>query len=97
MASVSPTTVRFDSVDKQDASDILSAMGLTLNGYLNMAVKQLINQRRVPFEIVLPREEPTTATRSAMILAEAKELGLIEDDSASFSSAQGAMDWLEKA
>ena len=80
------TTLRFDESDKALATDILKSMGLTFNGYLSMAVKQLINQQRVPFEIVAAKAEPTQETRLAMLRAEAKAAGLIPDDDPSFDN-----------
>ena len=49
-------THRFDDDVKREATDPLDTMGISLNGYLNMAVRQLINQRRIPFDIVPARE-----------------------------------------
>lgn len=92
---ITASTTRFEDADKSEATDLLKSMGLTFNGYLNMAVKQLINQRRIPFEIVPAAEEPSEETRRAMIAAEAKELGLIDDDALSFSTAGAAMNWLD--
>lgn len=92
---VTASTTRFEEADKSEATDLLKSMGLTFNGYLNLAVKQLINQRRIPFEILPTAEEPSEHTHRAMIAAEAKELGIIDDDAVSFSTANEAMSWLD--
>lgn len=92
---VTASTTRFEESDKSEATDLLKSMGLTFNGYLNMAVKQLINQRRIPFEILPAKEEPSEETRRAMIAAEAKEYGLIDDDSPSFTTVDEAINWLD--
>ena len=92
---VTASTTRFEESDKSEATDLLKSMGLTFNGYLNMAVKQLINQRRIPFEILPAKEEPSEETRRAMIAAEAKEYGLIDDDSPSFTTADEAINGLD--
>ena len=92
---VTASTTRFEESDKSEATDLLKSMGLTFNGYLNMAVKQLINQRRIPFEILPAKEEPSEETRRAMIAAEAKEYGLIDDDSPSFTTADEVINWLD--
>lgn len=92
---VTASTTRFEESDKSEATDLLKSMGLTFNGYLNMAVKQLINQRRIPFEILPAKEEPSEETRRAMIAAEAKEYGLIDDDPPSFTTADEAINWLD--
>ena len=87
-----PTTVRFDEGLRAQATDILDSIGL--NAYLTLALRQLVNQRRIPFELVPAQEEPNEETRRAMVLAEAKELGLIEDDAVSFDSADDAAAFL---
>lgn len=89
------TTLRFDEADKQEATDLLKSMGISFNGYLTMSVRQLLNQRRIPFEILPEAPKPTEETRRAMVAAEAKEMGLIPDDAVRFSSADDAMAWLE--
>ncbi len=81
----SATTLRFDEADKAEATDLLKSMGVSFNGYLAMAVKQLINQRRIPFEIVPPKNAPTEETRLAMLRAEAKAAGLIPDGDPGFT------------
>lgn len=45
------TTIRYDDRLRDEAMPLLDAMGLTLNGYLNLALHQLVVQRRVPFEV----------------------------------------------
>ena len=64
-----PTTVRFDEGLRAQATDILDSIGLGLNAYLTLALRQLVNQRRIPFELVPAQEEPTEETRRAMVLA----------------------------
>ena len=90
-----PTTVRFDEKLKSDATGILDSIGLSLNSYLTLALKQLVNQRRVPFDLAPAPEVPNEETRRAMVLAEAKEMGLIEDDAATFDSVEDAIAYLE--
>lgn len=92
--STKPTTVRFDEASKNQAIEILDSIGLSFNSYLNLAVKQLVNKRRVPFELEAVELSPTEETRRAMVEAEAKELGLIPDDSPSFSNASDALAFL---
>ena len=76
-------------------SACLSAIGLTANTYFVMAAKQLVAQGRVPFELIVPRDVPTDETRAALVLAQAKELGLVQDDSPRFDTAEAAMAFLE--
>lgn len=90
-----PTTVRFDEGLKADATDILDSIGLSLNSYLTLALRQLVNQRRVPFDLAPAPEVPNEETRRAMILADAKEMGLIKDDAATFDNVEDALSYLE--
>ena len=90
-----PTTVRFDKESKEKATSILDSLGLSFNSYLNLAVKQLINQRKVPFEIKLEEDIPNEDTRAAMLKAEAKAAGLIKDNSPAFDNVDELMAYLE--
>ena len=90
------TTLRFDEADKLQATELLKSMGITFNGYLSMAVRQLLNQRRIPFDIVPTPCVPTEETLRAMVAAEAKEQGLIPDDGVRFNAVEDAMAWLEE-
>lgn len=90
-----PTTIRIDESDKRLATEILDSLGITFNSYLNMAIKQLVNKRRVPFELDAPQDIPNDETRMALAIAEAKELGIITDDSPSFADADEALAYLE--
>ena len=47
-------------------------MGLNINAYFTMAVKQLVLKKKIPFEISTSSNDiPNETTRKAMILAEA--------------------------
>lgn len=94
-ATMKPTTVRFDDELKSQAVAILDSIGLNLNTYLTLSLRQLVNQRKVPFELAPAPEVPNEATRRAMLLAEAKELGLIEDDAVTFENVDDAIAYLE--
>lgn len=89
------TTLRLDGNDKAEATEILKSMGVSLNGYLNMAVKQLINQRKIPFEIVPAADVPTEETRLAMLMAEAKSAGVVPDGSPGYTDVDEFVDALE--
>lgn len=45
------TTIRYDERVRDEATPLLNSMGMSLNTYLNLALNQLVVQRRVPFEI----------------------------------------------
>ncbi len=94
--AVKPTTVRIDENLKAQANEILGSVGLSYNTYVVMATHQLVNQRRIPFEIVPASGIPNEETRRALVAAEAKELGLIPDDSSAFEDADELMAFLEE-
>lgn len=91
-----PTTIRLDDDLKDKMNKELKSMGLSINGYFNMAARQLIIQKRIPFEIVAEHEQPTETTRKALVKAEAKELGIIPDDSPSFDNMGDLKNYLDK-
>lgn len=95
-ATVKPTTVRIEEGLKEQATEFLDSVGLSLNSYLNLAVRQLVNQRKIPFEIVGRAEVPNEATRRAMVIAEAHELGILPDDSPSFNDADELISFLDE-
>ena len=95
-ATVKPTTVRIEEGLKEQATEFLDSVGLSLNSYLNLAVRQLVNQRKIPFEIVGRAEVPNEATRRAIVIAEAHELGILPDDSPSFNDADELMSFLDE-
>ena len=82
-----PTTIRVDENLKARANEILGSVGLSYNTYVVMAPHQLVNQCRIPFEIV---------PAGALVAAEAKELGLIPDDAPAFDDIDGLVAFLEK-
>ena len=94
-AAMKPTTVMFDESLKAEATNILDSIGLELNAYLTLALKQLVNQRKVPFELTVAQEVPNETTYRAMLVAEAKAAGLLEDDSPSFNNPHDAISYLE--
>ena len=95
-AKIKPTTVRIEEGLKEQATEFLDSVGLSLNSYLNLAVRQLVNQRKIPFEIVGRPEVPNEATRRAMVIAEAHELGILPDDSPSFDNVDELMTFLDE-
>lgn len=93
----SATTIRTDDAVKAQAIEVLNSIGLGLNAYINLALRQLVNQRRIPFDIVAPAEVPSEETRRAMVMAEAKELGIIADDDPAFADVDALMASLDEA
>ena len=89
-------TIRLDDALKAQATDMLDSIGLRLNAYVNLAIRQLVNQRQIPFSIVAAPEIPNEETRRAMVLAEAKELGIVVDEDPAFSDVDLLMASLEE-
>lgn len=92
---VQTTTIRMDEGLKRETVSILESLGLNFNTYVTMAARQLVAQKRVPFDIIVASEELNEETRRAMVAAEAKALGLVPDDAPVFQNANDALDYLE--
>lgn len=94
--SKSPTTIRLDDHLKDEMNKELKPMGISINGYFNMAARQLVIQKKIPFEILSERSEPNLSTRRAMVEAEAKELGIIPDDTPGFDNIEDLKHYLDE-
>ena len=55
------TTIRMDDDLKREASTKLEALGLNFNAYVVMATVQLVEQNRVPFDLVVPAKAIASA------------------------------------
>ncbi|GBG93820.1 DNA-damage-inducible protein J [Ligilactobacillus salitolerans] len=93
--STSATTIRLDDELKDKLIKELSATGLSINAYFNMAARQLILQKKIPFEILTEADEPTEETRRALVAAEAKKLGIIPDDVPEFDNTKALKNFLD--
>lgn len=80
------TTITLDDSLKREATDVLNSIGLSLSGYCTLALRQLANKRKVPFELDAADPIPNEATRRAMIEAEARAYGIIPDDAPGFTN-----------
>ena len=87
----STITIRLDSDLKKKLVRELQSIGLSIEEYFNLAAHQLVIQKRVPFELLA---EPTTTTKKALVVAQAKELGIIPDDSPSFDDIEELKSYL---
>lgn len=50
MAKTVTTTIRLDEELKKELTHDLDIMGLNINAYFTMAVKQLVLKKKIPFE-----------------------------------------------
>lgn len=57
--------IRMDAELKKETEQTLKSMGLTMSGAVTLFFRQVVNQRRIPFEIVAP-DVPNRTTRKAM-------------------------------
>lgn len=64
MENMSMVQARTPESLKADAVDILDKLGLNLSTYINMSLKQLVIQKRIPFEVKL---NPSTYTASEVV------------------------------
>lgn len=91
------STIRLDRELREEAEKELNEMGLTLTAYLNLAVKQLVIQKEVPFKIKSADDQEeiiNPTTRRAIIKSLAEEEELIEDEGDRFTNVKDAMDAL---
>lgn len=57
MASLTTTiSVQMDVKDKEQATEILQKLGVSMSGLINMTIKQLIMRQAIPFEVTIPKE-----------------------------------------
>ncbi len=92
----SSTTIRLDDKLKKELQKDLDAAGISMNTYFVMAAKQLVLQKRIPFEVLTAPEIPNETTRKALLLADAKDEGLIPDDSPSLDNVDDLMKSLDE-
>lgn len=61
----SKITITMDAMLKEQTERILNSMGLTMSGAFNLLACQIVNQHRIPFEII-DVEEPNAETLEAI-------------------------------
>lgn len=92
--TTTPTTIYLNDDLKKELTKKLDSLGISLNTYFNITVRQFVLQNHLPFEISDPADIPTEKTEKAMILVKAKEIKLIKDDSVSFDDIDKAIEFL---
>lgn len=55
MASMTAISVQIDKKDKEQATEILQRLGVTMSGLINMTIKQVIMHGGIPFEVKEPK------------------------------------------
>lgn len=79
---------RVDSALREDATNILASMGMSLNDGIRIFLQQVVNERAFPFRPVAS-EEPTEYLKECIAQVERRE-GLI-----SFDSTEEFSKWLD--
>lgn len=64
MKKVCTINIEIDRHDKEVANNILKKLGLNMNTYINMAIKELIIEEKIPFEV--PNQRPTKELLEAL-------------------------------
>lgn len=71
--ALSTLTARVDENDKKEFDDFCSSVGLTVSAAINMYVKVVVRDRRIPFEI--KQEDPFySASNQAHLLKSIQQL-----------------------
>jgi DNA-damage-inducible protein J len=92
---ITQMTILLNEELKDRATCVCDSLGITLNAYIIMALRELVYTRRVPFGTAAADDVPNEETYRAMAEAEAKAMGIIADDSPSFSRAQDLFAYLD--
>jgi DNA-damage-inducible protein J len=85
---------RIDIESKKQAENILSKLGISLNDAVRMLVKQIIQNRALPFQPHIVEDEPSE--RLKQILSECEDDIKHNRVQGPFNNAQELMDALEK-
>ena len=60
-------SVQVDKDDKEQATRILQKLGVSMSGYINMSIKQLIMKGGIPFDVVLSKDEMQNILNSSNV------------------------------
>ena len=50
-------SVQLDKEDKEQATEILQKLGVSMSGLINMTIKHLIMRKSIPFDVSISNEE----------------------------------------
>jgi DNA-damage-inducible protein J len=88
MAANTMVHVRVDEKLKAEATEALSAMGLSLSDAVRVFLTRVVAEQRLPFSLEVPNAETRAAMAEADAIAEAR--------GARFATAAALFDGLEK-
>ena len=86
---------RADSKDHDEVKRILDNLGLDMSTSIKMYFKQIIRHNGIPFSVT-NSDTLTEDTKKALLLAEAKDMGLIEDDTPAFKDTNKLISYMKK-
>ncbi len=55
-SSTTAISVQIDTQDKEQVTEILQKLGVTMSGLINMTIKQVIMRGGIPFELSIPKK-----------------------------------------
>lgn len=88
-------TFRTNTELKKRFNALYAGMGIDLTTAFNMFMLQSIKDNKIPFTVTGDTHIPNETTHRALVLSEAKELGLIADDSPRFDSVDTLFEALD--
>lgn len=90
-------SIRLSKKDHDEAVKIFDELGLDWSNGIKIYLKQLINRKAIPFELITKSNErlfPNKETQKAIELAHAEEAGLIPDTAKDFTDSNAAINYL---
>lgn len=92
---MSKVTIQLNDQLEQALIEKLNVIGMSIDEYVNLVAHQLVSQENELPGSMAVTEAVNDITRRALVTAESKELGIIPDDSPTFSSVEALMVYLD--
>ena len=86
----SAINIQINSEDKEQATNILADLGMNMNTFVNLAIKQLIKHEKIPFEISNPK--PKKNLMEALIESEKIEYEVDKNEKIGFKSVNSMLE-----
>jgi DNA-damage-inducible protein J len=86
----SAINIQINSEDKEQATNILADLGMNMNTFVNLAIKQLIKHEKIPFEISNPK--PKKNLMEALIESEKIESEVSKNKKIGFKSVNSMLE-----
>lgn len=95
MANTTTISVQIDKKDKEQVSEILQKLGISLSGLINMTIKQVIMKSGIPFNISIPKNELENYFTDDELNKISKELMYIKEHSDEYKKFDSVKDLME--